>query len=68
MLRGKGGRLGKLMGLAMVAWLPVALLTACENDDPVTEPVLPPSGVTVSLSVNVDTISVAWTSAATATA
>ena len=68
MLRGKGGRLGKLMGLAMVAWLPVALLTACENDDPVTEPVLPPSGVTVSLSINVDTISVAWTSAATATA
>ena len=67
MYRGKGGRPGKLMGLALVAWLPFALLTACENDDPATEPELPPTGVTVTLSANVDTVTVTWTAAATAT-
>lgn len=68
MFRGKGGRLGKLMRLAVVACLPFALLTACENDDdPVVEPELPPSGVTVTISVDVDVITVSWTSAMTAT-
>jgi hypothetical protein len=55
------------MGLVAVAWLPVALLTACKNDDPAVEPELPPTGVTVSLSADVDVITVTWTNAATAT-
>lgn len=63
MHRGLGRRLGRF---AATAWIPMALLTACENDDPGTEPVLPPSGVTVSLSANVDTVTVTWTPAATA--
>ncbi len=67
MFRGKGGRLRKILGLAVVLVFPAALFTACSNDDPATEPVLPPSGVSVSLSVNIDTITVTWTAAATAT-
>jgi len=61
MFIGKGGRLGKLMGLAVFAWLPVALLTACENDDPATEPELPPTAVSVQISANIDTVTVTWT-------
>ena len=63
MLRGKGGRLGTLMGLAV---LPVALLVACDNDDSGSEPELPPTGVSVEITANVDTVTVAWTQAATA--
>jgi len=49
-----------------VAALPLALLTACQNDDPGTEPVLPPSAVSVQVTANVDTVTVAWTASATA--
>ncbi len=67
MFRGMGGRMGRLLGLALVAGLPVALTTACENDDPGTDPVLPPQGVAVDISVNVDVITVSWTTATGAT-
>ena len=67
MFRGKGGRLGRLMGLAVVAWLPFSLLTACNNDEPGVEPILPPAGVTVSISVDVDVITVSWNTATGAT-
>jgi hypothetical protein len=66
MFRGKGGRLGKLMGSATLVWLPVALLGACSNEDPATEPELPPTAVSVQISANIDTVTVAWNSSLTA--
>jgi hypothetical protein len=66
MFRGTGGRLDRLVGTAFLAWLPLALLTACSNDDPVTETALPPSPVSVQISANVDTVTVTWTASATA--
>jgi len=50
----------------MVTWLPVALLAACDNDDPPAEPELPPTAVTVEISANIDTVTVGWTASATA--
>ena len=66
MFRGTGGRLDRLVGTAFLAWLPLAFLTACSNEDPVTETALPPSPVSVQISANVDTVTVTWTASATA--
>jgi hypothetical protein len=66
MFRGKGGRLGKLTGLAVFFWLPVALLSACSNEDPATEPELPPTAVSVEISANIDTVTVTWDASQTA--
>ena len=66
MFRGMGGRPGRLTSLAVLAWLPVALLAACENDDPATEPQLPPAAVSVEATTNVDTVTVTWSAAQTA--
>ena len=60
MFKGKGGRMGKLVGLAAFAWLPVAFLAACSNEDPATEPELPPTAVSVQISANIDTVTVTW--------
>lgn len=63
MLRRKGGRLDRVTGLAVLAWLPVVLLAACSNEDPATEPELPPTAVSVEASVNIDTVTVTWDAA-----
>ena len=66
MLRGKGGPFGEVMRVAVLAWLPLGLLTACENDDPTVEPELPPVAVSVQISASVDTVSVTWTASTAA--
>lgn len=48
------------------ACLSMALFTACENDDALTDPELPPAPVTVEVSSSVDTVTVSWSPATSA--
>jgi len=54
------------MRRSSIAWIPLAFLTACSNEDPPTETELPPTAVSVQMSTNIDTVTVTWTAAITA--
>ena len=68
MFGSKGRHTRRISRLAWTAVLPVALMTACEDEDPATtEPELPPEAVSVQVQTMVDTVLVAWSESDLAT-